>query len=164
MTRILFVCTGNICRSPVAEGIARVRARAADLALEFDSAGTHDYHVGEPPDRRARATALAAGTPIDDLRARQFTSSDFNDFDLILAADRGHLRLLEARRPAAARAELDLLLPWCGIDHPDEVPDPYYGALAGFDEVQQLLEAAIDGMLLRCRQEGRWSHSSGRFQ
>jgi protein-tyrosine phosphatase len=155
MNRILFVCTGNICRSPVAEGIARARAGAMGLALEFDSAGTHDYHIGEPPDRRSRATAQAAGTPIDDLRARQFVSTDYYDFDLILAADRGHLRSLQARRPGKARAQVDLLLPWCGIEQPDEVPDPYYGSLAGFDEVQRLLEGAIDGLLLRVQREGR---------
>ncbi len=154
MTRILFVCTGNICRSPVAEGIARARACALGLALEFDSAGTHDYHIGEPPDQRSQATAQAAGTPIDDLRARRFVSSDFDEFDLILAADRGHLRALQARRPGNARAQLELLLPWCGIEQPNEVPDPYYGPLAGFHEVQRLLEGAIDGLLRRVRREG----------
>ncbi|MEZ5443642.1 MAG: low molecular weight protein-tyrosine-phosphatase [Lysobacterales bacterium] len=149
MRRILFVCTGNICRSPVAEGIARARARERGLDLHFDSAGTHDYHVGEAPDPRARAVAREAGTPVDDLRARRVAATDFGDFDLILAADRGHLRQLERWRPSKARAETALLLPWCGIDQPDEVPDPYYGSLEGFNEVQALLERAIDGLLLR---------------
>lgn len=149
MRRILFVCTGNICRSPVAEGIARARAAQARRALEFDSAGTHDYHLGEAPDARSRAVARAAGTPIDALRARRVSAADFARFDLILAADRGHLRLLQRLQPATASAELDLLLPWCGIDQPDEVPDPYYGPLEGFNEVQTLLERAIDGLLRR---------------
>lgn len=151
MRRILFVCTGNICRSPVAEGIARVRATAARVPLEFDSAGTHDYHLGEPPDPRARAVARAAGTPIDALRARRVSAADFDRFDLILAADRGHLRQLQRLRPTVARAEVVLLLPWCGIDDPDEVPDPYYGPLTGFDEVQALLERAVAGLLTRLR-------------
>lgn len=157
LPRILFVCTGNICRSPLAEGIARVRAHAAGLRLQLDSAGTHDYHVGQPPDPRTRAVARAAGTPVDALRARQVDASDFHDFDLLLAADRGHLRFLQHMRPAASRAQVELLLPWCGIDAPSEVPDPYYGPPSGFEEVQQLLERAITAMLERIRQRGAWA-------
>ena len=156
---ILFVCTGNICRSPAAEGIARVRAAQAGLDLRFDSAGTHDYHVGEAPDSRSRATARAAGTPIDDLRARQVAPDDFQQFDLILAADHGHLRILkrlqhEAKSNADRQARVELMLPWCGVDTPVEVPDPYYGPQSGFVMVQRLLEQAVDGMLRRIQAEG----------
>jgi protein-tyrosine phosphatase len=146
VTRVLFVCMGNICRSPLAEGIARVRARAAGLDFEFDSAGTHAYHVGEPPDPRAREVARRRGTPIDDLRARQATAADFRDFDLILAADRSNLAALERIRPGDARAEVALLLPKSG--RTGEVPDPYYGDEAGFESVFDLLDDAL-GALLR---------------
>jgi protein-tyrosine phosphatase len=110
MKRVLFVCLGNICRSPLAEGLARAKARRAGLDLQFDSAGTESYHVGRPPDPRACAVARARGVPIDDLRARQVTREDFGNFDLILAADQPSLRVLQSLRPAQGGAELALLL------------------------------------------------------
>ena len=147
---VLMVCMGNICRSPSAEGVLRARLAAAGLShVRVDSAGTHDYHLGEPPDPRSRATARAAGTPIDDLRARQVEAVDFQRFDLLLAADRGHLRDLQRLRPAGAGAQVELLLPWCGITAPQDVPDPYYGPPEGFIEVQALLEQAVQGLLGR---------------
>lgn len=144
---------GNICRSPLAEGIARVRARQSSghggVAFEFDSAGTEAYHVGEPPDPRARALARRREAPIDDLRARQVTAADFRNFDLILAADRVNLQRLRASRPAESRAELDLLLPWAGLAPGSEVPDPYYGDIEDFERVFDLLDAAMPGLLAR---------------
>ncbi len=166
LNRILFVCTGNICRSPAVEGIARVRAADAGLLLHFDSAGTHDYHIGEAPDSRTRATARAAGTPVDDLRARQVSLEDFRQFDLILAADHGHLRILQGLQRKATSiaaqqslAQVELLLPWCGVTAALEVPDPYYGPQAGFVQVQRLLERAVDGLLRRIRAQQAHSGS-----
>jgi protein-tyrosine phosphatase len=151
---ILFVCSGNICRSPTAEGLVRIHAERAGLPLVLDSAGTHGFHVGEPPDPRTRAVARARGTPLDHLRAREVRSADFNDFELILAADRSHLRELERRRPRGATAAVELLLPWCGIDNPDEVPDPYYGPYEGFEAVYDLLDRAARRLVERLRSGG----------
>jgi protein-tyrosine phosphatase len=148
-TSILFVCTGNICRSPLAEGIVRQAAQQAGVALELDSAGTHDYHVGEPPDPRARSVAKRSGAPIDALRARQVCPEDFQRFDLILAADRGHYKHLQRLRPPGARAELALLTEWCGQDDCVDVPDPYYEADEAFESVYQLLARCADGLLRR---------------
>lgn len=147
MSRILFVCMGNICRSPLAEGIARVRAAASGLDLQFDSAGTHGYHSGDPPDPRARALARRKGTPIDDLRARQVQIEDFHRFDTILVADRVNLRALAPLRPAQAPAEVALLLDWAGT--PGEVPDPYYGNERDFEAVFALLDGVMPALLHR---------------
>jgi protein-tyrosine phosphatase len=149
LKRLLFVCMGNICRSPLAEGIARRRALDAQLDLVFDSAGTEAYHVGQAPDPRARAVARARGASIDDLRARQVDAGDFRRFDLILAADRGNLRRLEALRPSDARAEQALLLPWAGAPAGTEVPDPYYGDAADFSQVFDLLDGCMAALLAR---------------
>jgi protein-tyrosine phosphatase len=146
---ILFLCTGNICRSPLAEGIVRALSQRKGLSLRLDSAGTHDYHVGEPPDPRARALARRRGTPIDDLRARRLCRDDFHRFDLILVADRGHLAALKRQRPADATAELALLAEWCGEPAGCEVPDPYYGDTEGFEQVYALLERCAEGLLRR---------------
>ena len=145
--RILFVCLGNICRSPLAEGIATARARSVGLELEFDSAGTGAWHVGAAPDPRARAVAQARGTPIDALRARQVCRDDYSAFDLILAADRDNLSALQRLRPDDARAEVALLLDWVGLG--GEVPDPYYGDEADFERVYALLDQALDALLRR---------------
>ena len=149
MKRVLFVCMGNICRSPLAEGIARAQARAAGLELSFDSAGTEAYHVGEAPDPRARALARRRGMPIDELRARHVRAADFSDFDLILAADRVNLSRLEALRPPGAPAQVALLLPWAGAATEVEVPYPYYGEAAEFERVFDMLDAAMPGLLAR---------------
>lgn len=148
---ILFVCMGNICRSPLAEGIARLTLTQASLDLQVDSAGTHDYHPGAPPDPRARKVARAAGFSIDELRARQVCPADFQRFDLILAADAANLEWLQRNRPASAQSELALLLPWCGGPAGSEVPDPYYGDIEDFHHTLGLLQAAMPELLRRLR-------------
>lgn len=142
---------GNICRSPLAEGIARVAATRAGLSLEFDSAGTTGYHTGESPDPRARTVARQRGTPIDDLRARQVVEDDFLRFDLLLAADRENLRYLQRLRPQTdgCTGESALLLAWAGVGEHAEVPDPYYGDTADFERVHGLLTQAIDALIAR---------------
>ncbi len=146
---VLFVCMGNICRSPLAEGIARARLAERGLALRIDSAGTHAYHVGEPPDPRAREVARRFGTPIDDLRARQVVAEDFERFDLILVADRQNLAALQRFDPARRHAELGILPIWCGSAGCDEVPDPYYDDDRAFDHVYRLLLRCTDDLLGR---------------
>jgi len=137
MFRVLFVCTGNICRSPTAEGVFRALVRKAGLEdrIETDSAGTHAYHVGDPPDERAVRAARRRGWDISALRARKVEAEDFETFDLILALDRGHLRLLERMRPKGSRAEVRLFL-----SDGRDVPDPYYGGPADFDHALDLIE------------------------
>ncbi|WP_028534004.1 low molecular weight protein-tyrosine-phosphatase [Paludibacterium yongneupense] len=147
---ILFVCHGNICRSPTAEAVMRARLEEAGLSARarVDSAGTHDYHVGEAPDPRACRAAQARGYDMSRLRARQVEASDFERFDLVLAADRNNLAFLQRRCPAAYRHKLALILdtlPPPGL----EVPDPYYGGASGFDRVLDMIEAACDGWIVR---------------
>jgi len=148
--RILFVCLGNICRSPTAEGVFRDLVRKAGPALEvhIDSAGTAGYHIGEAPDPRSRGAALKRGIDIGDLRARQITRTDFTTFDWILAMDRDNLRDLEAKRPSDARAKLALFLDFAPQTGRSEVPDPYYGGDADFERVLDLCTAASRGLLL----------------
>ena len=151
---VLFVCTGNICRSPSADGILRHKAAEAGLAgrLRVDSAGTHGYHVGEPPDRRAIRQAGARGYDLTPLRARQLTRRDFADFDLILGMDRGHMRHMAELAPAGARADV-LLFMDCAEPRPStrEVPDPYYGGLSDYEHALDLIEEAMPGLLNRIR-------------
>ncbi len=139
---VLFVCLGNICRSPMAEGILRVRAAEAGLGLHIDSAGTAGYHAGNAPDPRAIRVSRARGTPIDGQRARQFDRRDFDRFDLILAADASNLRDLRALQPQTSGARLALLLEWAGLGENREVPDPYYGRVDAFEQVHALLDRA----------------------
>ncbi len=146
--RVLFVCLGNICRSPTAEAVFRnVVAQDADgLAIEIDSAGTHAYHIGEPPDARAQAAARRRGIDMSALRARQVHPSDFEEFDLILAMDRDNLAELKRRCPAQFHDRLRLLLEYAVVTD-REVPDPYYGGEAGFEQVLDLVEQASRGLL-----------------
>lgn len=149
MYSILFVCTGNICRSPTAEGVLRHKLAEAGLANKVlvDSAGTHGYHIGEPPDHRSVSTARTRGYDISTLRARKFTRADFNEFDLILALDSGHLHLLTHQAPSERRANIALFLEH--TDHPayTEVPDPYYGDQSGFEHVLDLTEHGCDSLV-----------------
>jgi protein-tyrosine phosphatase len=148
-TGVLFVFTGNICRSPTAEGVSRARAAARGVLdrLRIDSAGTHDYHVGEAPDPRSIEHAAKRGYDLEPLRARQVVRRDFIDFDHILAMDQGHLRLLRAIEPPGATARIALYLEhsagWRGLD----VPDPYYGGGRGFEEVLDMVEEASERLL-----------------
>jgi protein-tyrosine phosphatase len=151
--RILFVCMGNICRSPTAEAVFRDYARrhAPDLQLEIDSAGTHDYHVGEPPDPRAVKAASGRGLDLSGLRARQVHEADFERFDLILAMDRlNHAMLLERSAPEH-HGRIRLLLEFADAAAGLDVPDPYYGGAKGFDEVLDLVEEAAAGLLAELR-------------
>jgi len=138
---VLFVCTGNICRSPTAEGVLRHLAEKEGIELRIASAGIGDWHIGNPPDERAQRHAKGRGYDLSALRARQVRASDFAEFDLILAMDRGHLRALERMAPPAERHKLRLFAK--GRD----VPDPYYGGPDGFEQVLDLVEAACRDLL-----------------
>jgi protein-tyrosine phosphatase len=147
--RVLFVCMGNICRSPTAEGVFRhlLTQAAPELQVEVDSAGTADYHIGQPPDLRSQRAAMRHGIDLGGLRARQVAPADFAHFDFILAMDRGNLRELKAMRPKDSRARLQLFLQYAPDVDRLEVPDPYYGDAGGFEEVLDLAAAASRGLL-----------------
>lgn len=152
MVGVLFVCLGNICRSPSAEGVFRKRVREAGLAAHFeiDSAGTGGYHVGRAPDARAQRAALRHGVDLSGLRARQVTAADFERFDYILAMDRQNLAALEALRPPQSRGRVELFLSYAaGRVAESEVPDPYYGGEKGFELMLDLIEAGAEGLLER---------------
>ena len=142
--RVLFVCTGNICRSPTAEGVFRHLVTTAGLsdAITIDSAGTHDYHVGDPPDSRSVATARARGFDLSALRARKVRRQDFYIFDLILAMDNDHYQHLTALRPNDAKADVKLFLEYHPTATDRDVPDPYYGGPDGFNDVLDMIEQA----------------------
>jgi protein-tyrosine phosphatase len=148
-TSVLFVCTGNICRSPTAEGVFRHLARERGLldAVRIDSAGTIDYHVGSAPDPRAVEHAARRGYDLSDLRARMVTFADYHQFDRILAMDRGHLRELKGGAPKGTLGRiakfLDYSEAWRGLD----VPDPYYGGPQGFEDVLDMVEEASARLL-----------------
>jgi len=154
--RILFVCLGNICRSPTAEGALRQLSAAAGsrVAVEVDSAGIGDYHLGEPPDPRTQSAAAARGIDLRKLRARQVQRADFTDFDLILAMDRRNLRALRALQPAGSSAELALFLEFAGQSGA-EVPDPYTGTAADFERVLDLIIPACRRLLARLEERAQ---------
>lgn len=147
--RILFVCSGNICRSPTAEGLFRqlLRERAPQLQVELDSAGLHDYHLGDPPDRRAMDAALQRRIDLSQLRARQVAAEDFARFDLILAMDEANLQELQRLAPPQYLQRLRLVMDYAPHAPRRTVPDPYYGGPHGFEEVLDLLEEASEGLL-----------------
>jgi protein-tyrosine phosphatase len=155
--KILFVCLGNICRSPTAEAVVRALAtlEAPELNLEVDSAGTAGYHVGDAPDPRMRAAAARRGYNLEALRARIVEPADFERFDLILAMDRENLAVLHRRAPEPARERVRLFLEFAPPGEPQEVPDPYYGGPNGFEEVIDLIESAARGLLNYLRQRAR---------
>jgi protein-tyrosine phosphatase len=146
---VLFVCLGNICRSPTAEGVFRKRVADAGMSdiIRVDSAGTHAYHTGEPPDRRAILAAQKRGVDLSDIRARRITATDFETFQFVLAMDESNLRNLRELCPAEYSDRLRLFLEFSGEVGVREVPDPYYGGALGFERVLDLVEEAADGLL-----------------
>jgi protein-tyrosine phosphatase len=147
--RVLFVCMGNICRSPMAEAVFRSLATrlAPQLAVEADSAGTHDYHIGHPPDERAQRIALQHGIDMSALRARRLLKQDFERFDWILVMDDANLEAAQRLAPPEHRQRVRRLLDYAPHLRLREVPDPYYGTLADFERVYQLTEQAARGLL-----------------
>lgn len=153
--KVLFVCTGNICRSPTAEGVFRhmVEEAGLDQTITADSAGTHNYHEGEPPDARSCKAAAARGFDLSALRARKVVARDFHDFDLILAMDQGHFTHLEAMKPKEARAEVRLYLDFHPSSRAKDVPDPYYGGPEGFARVLDMIEETSTALLTHVRRK-----------
>ena len=150
--RVLFAWLGNICRSPTAEGVLRHKLYEAGLAARVDvaSAGTGDWHVGQPPDKRTQRAALSRGYDLSAQRAQQVSPGDFNRYDLILAMDQSNLRNLKALQPRHCKAELDLFLHrYDGVK--EDVPDPYYEGEQGFEEVLDLVEAACDLLVIEIK-------------
>lgn len=149
VTRVLFVCMGNICRSPTAEGVFRHLVEQQGLAgkIIIDSAGTHDYHIGDAPDARAQAAAARRGYDLSGLRARQVVRDDFSTFDYLLAMDQVNLGLLQQQCPENYRNRLKLFLEFADDGALREVPDPYYGGAQGFEQVLDLVENAGRGLL-----------------
>ena len=147
--RVLFVCMGNICRSPTAHGVFRelVKQRNLRERIQIDSAGTHAYHVGEPPDRRAQSTANQRGIDLSDLRARPVKSVDFDTFDYILAMDEANYTSLMGMCPEHARQKVYLYMSFAPQLNRREVPDPYYGGIKGFENVFVMIEHAAKGLL-----------------
>jgi protein-tyrosine phosphatase len=151
--RILFVCMGNICRSPTVEAVARAEFARAGLVLEVDSAGTEDYHAGAPPDPRSIRIGAAQGYDLSGLRARQVVADDFERFDAVLAMDRANLRALQRMRRAGVEPALFL--------GDAELPDPYYGTTADFERVIELARAGIDALIKRLHASERSAHARG---
>lgn len=144
---VLFVCTGNICRSPSAEGVLRKRLEELGLEVVVDSAGTHGYHVGDAPDPRSVRAAAKRGYDISKLKARKLSSEDFERFDFVVALDGEHMRLMRQHCPPALHHKLRHLMEFAPHAVHREVPDPYYGPVDGFELVLDLLEEAIEGLL-----------------
>jgi len=147
--KVLFVCMGNICRSPTAEGVFRhiVKKEGLDERIFTDSAGTHAYHIGEQPDLRSQETARKRGIDLSDLRGRKAVSQDFAEFDYILAMDNDNYQLLQQLAPSNDDATLKLFLEFSKDYSETEVPDPYYGGDQGFEHVFDLVESASYGLL-----------------
>ncbi|KGJ97911.1 low molecular weight protein-tyrosine-phosphatase [Colwellia psychrerythraea] len=144
---VLFVCMGNICRSPSAEAVFRHKMQAQGLTLKVDSAGTLGAHAKEKPDHRAQKAGIARGYSFDGIKARKVTVQDFTDFDLILAMDHDNVEELKKVAPIATQDKIHLMLDFATGHEEEQVPDPYYGGAKGFDYVLDLVEAASDGLL-----------------
>ncbi len=154
MIKVLFVCLGNICRSPTAHGVFQTMVEDQGLAdsILVDSAGTAAYHVGNPPDSRSAATARKRGYDLSNLRARQAVETDFSDFDFILAMDESNLMNLRSLKPHNYSGHLGLFLDF-SLEPESEVPDPYYGGDTGFEHVLNLVESASEGLLEQIKRE-----------
>ena len=150
---VLFVCMGNICRSPTAHGVFQALVEEHGLAnrILVDSAGTHSYHIGSPPDPRSQSTAHGRGVDLSGLRARRFESRDFHDFDYLLAMDNDNLADMLAIRPETARARAELMLNYSQRFRQKEIPDPYFGN-DGFDLVFEMVDDAARGLLRHIRE------------
>ena len=149
MIKVLFVCMGNICRSPTAEGVFRhlLRQRNLEDRIEVDSAGTHGYHAGEAPDQRTQRAAAVRQYNLSDMRARKVAAQDLEYFDLILAMDHNNLAVLKRICPPDKHDRLGLLMSYSKNFDDDEVPDPYYGLGHGFDLVLDMIEDAASGLI-----------------
>jgi protein-tyrosine phosphatase len=154
---VLFVCMGNICRSPTAEAVFRHYVEKAGLAgnIQIDSAGTHDYHIGDAPDSRTQRAALQRGYDMSDLRGRQVEARDFSRFDYVLAMDVANLSILQRLRPSDAQSHLGLFLEFAERHAEREVPDPYYGGAEGFERVLDMVEDAAEGLLRHIRLDNK---------
>nr|WP_295708063.1 low molecular weight protein-tyrosine-phosphatase [uncultured Halomonas sp.] len=152
--KVLFVCLGNICRSPTAEGVFRRALEQAGLAddVEIDSCGVGSWHVGKAPDTRAQQAALSRGIDLSGLRARQLTVQDFAEFDYVLGMDQDNLRAMRELKPDNSRAHVGLFLDFAGTPGA-EVPDPYYGGDEGFENVLTMIEAASAGLIQHLKRE-----------
>lgn len=158
MVKVLFVCMGNICRSPMAEGVFRRMLEGVGLAekVYVDSAGTHSYHIGAPPDTRSQATALRRGVDLRSIRARRVTETDLIEFDYVLAMDRDNFEhLLVLCQNPELRRRIQLFLDFAPGLPEREVPDPYYGGSGGFERVMDLVEEAAQGLLIQIRERYR---------
>ncbi|PIE83615.1 MAG: phosphotyrosine protein phosphatase [Candidatus Contendobacter odensis] len=156
MLKVLFVCMGNICRSPVAEGVFQRMLEEADLSrkIAVDSAGTHSYHIGSQPDTRSQSTARLRDIDLSNLRARQIDKADFSEFDYILAMDRSNLEhLLFLCQDSSLQRRIRLLMDFAPDLPEREVPDPYYGGANGFDRVMDMIEVAAQGLLKHIREQ-----------
>jgi len=155
--RILFVCLGNICRSPMAEGVFRRVAEDAGLLhlFEIDSAGMGDWHRGQPPDHRAQQAALTRGVDISSQSARKIEPEDFEAFDLVVAMDGSNIADLEDIAPRAARRKIRRFLDYAPHLGTEDVPDPYFGGVEGFDHALDLIEAAAEGLLADLTQDAK---------
>ena len=153
--KILFVCTGNICRSPTAEGVARrwLAMQGMGGEVTVDSAGIQGAHAGEAPDPRAQTAALRRGYDLSRLRGRKVRPADFDDFDLLLAMDRDHYHHLHDLAPNGAKHKVKMFMSYARNLRRDEVPDPYYGGYAGFDAVLDMCEDAVAGLIEDIRPE-----------
>lgn len=152
---VLFVCLGNICRSPTAHGLFQNKVDQSGLSehIIVDSAGTGGWHAGSAPDERAQSTARERGYDISHLKARQVVQGDFEKFDFILAMDRDNLQHLLSLKPKDYKGSIGLFLDIANIDKNQEVPDPYYGGQAQFDTAIKLIEDASEGLLKKIRQQ-----------
>ena len=146
---VLFICTGNICRSPTAQGVFEHRVTAAGLRgkIFVDSAGTHGFHVGRQPDERAQRAALRRGIDLSRQRSRRIVAEDFTSFDYLIGMDHDNMRALHAACPQAYSDKLALLMAFVAAADVEEVPDPYYGGSRGFEQVLDLVEQAADALL-----------------
>jgi len=151
--RVLMVCSGNICRSPMAEAVLRAKLQREGMgdSVAVDSAGTHGFQKGTRPDPRAAAQAALRGYALDGLKSRPLDAQDFSRFDLLLAMDHDNLTTLRERCPPDQQHRLHLLLPFASGASTDQVPDPYFGAPAGFELALDLIEPACDGLVIELR-------------